>query len=79
MAQFLKIVLMLMNSLLLGFGYVVDNMIAHNTSQEFWTKNESFKYSLNLSILMGSFINENILEQDEQSVASNKQIECTFV
>lgn len=33
---------MLMNSLLLGFGYVVDNMIICNTSQEFWTKNESF-------------------------------------
>lgn len=53
MEQFLKFVLMLMNSLLLGVGYVVDNMVIGNAPQEFWTKNESFKYSLNLSIPVG--------------------------
>lgn len=53
MELFLEIVLMLMNFLLLGFGYVVDNMIICNTSQELCTKNESFESSLNLSFLMG--------------------------
>lgn len=50
---FLKIVLMLMNSLLLGFEYVVDNMIMQ--PQEFRPENKSFKYSctLSFSILMG--------------------------
>lgn len=44
---------MLMNSLLLGFEYVVDNMIIQ--SQEFRPENKSFKYSftLSFSILMG--------------------------
>lgn len=44
---------MLMNSLLLGFQYAVDNMIIQ--SQEFRPENKSFKYSctVSFSILMG--------------------------
>lgn len=44
---------MLMNSLLLGYGYVADDMIIW--SQEFRAKNKSLKYSctLNFSIQMG--------------------------
>jgi len=66
--RFLKIVLMLMNSLLLGFGYILDNGMIQ--LKNLGTKNKSFKYlcTLNLSILMDlkvlPFINENILEQD---------------
>lgn len=53
-AFFLKIVLMLMNSLLLGYGYVADDMIIR--SQEFRAKNKSLEYSctLNFSIQMGT-------------------------